>query len=107
VALVKDPEQEYKNLCKSHLNQKEELLSCINEAEKIVQQEGKEQKEAEDMFDAKLVHIAAAGAAKPKICSIHMKLIPGVANQGCTIIFGGGRIVLHILEVQESQSTTK
>jgi len=59
------------------------------------------------MFEAKLACIAAAEAAKPKICSIQVKPIPGVANQGGTIVFGGGRTVLHIEEVQESQSSTK
>ncbi len=48
----------------------------------MVEQEEKEQKEAEDMFQAKLASIAAAEGAKPKICSIQVKLIPGVANQG-------------------------
>jgi len=48
----------------------------------VIEQEEKEQKEAEDMFQAKLASIATAKGAKPKICSIQVKLIPGVANQG-------------------------
>ncbi len=58
------------------------MTSFIIEVEEIAEQEEKEQKEAEDMLDAKLACIAAAEAAKPKICSIQVKPIPGVANQG-------------------------
>jgi len=75
--LFKDPEQGYENLCKDYLKQKEELICCIVEAEKIVEQEEKEQKEAEDMFQAKLSHIAAAKAAKPKTSSVKVKPISG------------------------------
>jgi len=53
------------------------LISLIIEAEKVVEEEEKEQKEAEDMLDAKLSFIAAAKAAKHKICSIQVKPIPG------------------------------
>jgi len=56
------------------------------------------------MLEAKLACIAAAEAAKPKTCSVQVKPIPGVTNQGGTIVFGGGRTVLHIEEVQELQS---
>ncbi len=59
------------------------------------------------MFEAKLACIAAAEAAKPKICSIQIKPIPVVANQGGTIVIGGDRTVLNIEEVQESQSSIK
>jgi len=38
---------------------------------------------------------------------IQVKPIPGVANQGGTIVFGDGRTVLHIEEVQESQSSAE
>jgi len=41
-----------------------------------------------------------------RICSIQVKPNLGVANQGGTIMFGGGRAVFHIEEVQESQSST-
>jgi len=47
------------------------MICHIIEAEKIEQEE-KEEKEAEHMFEAKLAHIAAADAAKPKICSTEM-----------------------------------
>jgi len=46
-------------------------------------------------------------AVKSKICSIQVKPIPGVANHGGTIVFGGGRTVLCIEEVQESQGSTQ
>jgi len=41
------------------------LICHIIEAEKIVEQEEREQKEAEDMLKAKLACIAAAEADKP------------------------------------------
>jgi len=82
------------------------LICCIIEAEKIVDQEEKEQKEAEDMFQAKSACIAAAEAAKPKTYSVQVKPIPGVTNQGGTIVFGGGRTVLYIEDVQEPQSSS-
>jgi len=44
-------------------------------------------------------------AAKPKIMSVKVKPISGVSNQGGTIVFGGGRTLLHIEEeVQELPS---
>jgi len=42
VDLYKYPEQAYENLSKDYLKQKEQLISCIIEAEKIVEQEEKE-----------------------------------------------------------------
>jgi len=56
------------------------------------------------MFQAKLACIAAAEAAKPKTSSVKVKPISGVTNQGGTIVFGGGRTLLHFEEVQELQS---
>ncbi len=50
VELYKCLEQGYENLSKNYLKQKEELICHIIEAEKIVEQEEKEQKEAEDML---------------------------------------------------------
>jgi len=57
------------------------------------------------MLEAKLAHITAAEAAKPKSMSVKVKPISGVTNQGGTILFGGGRTLLHIEEeVQELSS---
>jgi len=56
------------------------------------------------MLEAESACIAAAEAARPKTCSVQVKPVSGVTNQGGTIVFGGGRTVLHIEEVQESQS---
>jgi len=97
--LFKYPEQGYENLCKDYLKWKEELICCIVEGEKIVEQEEKEQKEAKDMLEAELACIAAAEAAKPKTSSVKVKPISGVTNQGGTIVFGGGITLLHIEEV--------
>jgi len=96
--LFKCPEQGYENLCKNYLKRKEELICHIIEAEKIVEQEEKEQKEAKDMLQAELACIAAVEAAKPKTSSVKAKLISGVSNQGGAIVFGGGRMLLHIEE---------
>jgi len=49
-SLFKDPKEAYENLCKDYLNWKEELICHIIGAEKIVEQEEKEQKEADNMF---------------------------------------------------------
>jgi len=57
------------------------------------------------MLEAELACIAAAEAAKPKSSSVKVKPISGVTNQGGTIVFGGGKTLLHIEEeVQESPS---
>jgi len=98
VDLYKYPEQAYKNLSKDYLNQKEQLISRIIEAEKIVEQEEKEQKEAEDLLQAKLACIAAVEAAKPKTSSVKVKPISGVSNQGGMIVLGGGKLLLQIEE---------
>jgi len=59
VELYKFPEQGYENLSKNYLKWKEELICQIFEAEKIVEQEEKEQKEAEDMLQAEVAVMAA------------------------------------------------
>jgi len=94
--LYKSPQQGFENLSKNYLKHKEDLICRIIEAEKIVEQEEKEQKEGEEKRQAKLAHIAAAKAAAPTICSVKVKPISGVSNQGGTIVFGGGRTLLHI-----------
>jgi len=105
VELYKCPEQGYENLSKNYLNRKAELICRIIEAEKIVEQEELFRKEADVMLEAELARIAAVEAAKPKIMSVKVKPIPGVCNQGGTIVFGGGRTLLHIEEeVQELPS---
>jgi len=56
------------------------------------------------MLEAELACIAAAEAAKAETYSVQVKPISGVTNQGGTIVFGGGRTLLHIEEVQEMPS---
>ena len=58
--LYKSPQQGFENLSKNYLKCKEDLICRIIEAEKIVEQEEKEQKEAEEKCQTKLARIAAA-----------------------------------------------
>ena len=43
-------------------------------------------------------------SCKPQTSSVKVKPISGVSSQGATIVFGGGRTLLHIEEEQESPS---
>jgi len=57
--LYKSPQQGFENLSTNYLKHKEDLICRIIEAEKIVEQEENEQKEAEEKRQAKLACIAS------------------------------------------------